>query len=109
MFTTKVTEQASDILENYFNILSQTGYYNYNSVYKILVYTEMNIYITEEDYNLIADILECLYSFECLIPYSEFNKNTNSISTIVSYSDKLNMFMSKYSKDLESHLITSDS
>ena len=70
MFATKVTEQASDILEN---------------------------------------ILECLYSFECLIPYSEFNKNTNSISTIVSYSDKLNMFMSKYSKDLESHLITSDS
>ena len=78
MFTTKVTEQASDILENYFNILSQTGYYNYNSVYKILVFlfiddllnTEMNIYITEEDYNLIADILECLYSFECLIPYS---------------------------------------
>ena len=117
MFTTKVTEQASDILENYFNILSQTGYYNYNSVYKILVFlfiddllnTEMNIYITEEDYNLIADILECQYSFECLIPYSEFNKNTNSISTIVSYSDKLNMFMSKYSKDLESHLITSDS
>lgn len=117
MFTTKVTEQASDILENYFNILSQTGYYNYNSVYKILVFlfiddllnTEMNIYITEEDYNLIADILECLYSFECLIPYSEFNKNTNSISTIVSYSDKLNTFMSKYSKDLESHLITSNS
>ena len=72
MFATKVTEQASDILENYFNILSQTGYYNYNSVYKILVFlfiddllnTEMNIYITEEDYNLIADILECLYSFE---------------------------------------------
>ena len=77
MFTTKITEQASDILENYFNILSQTGYYNYNSVYKILVFlfiddllnTEMNVYITEEDYNLIADILECLYSFECLIPY----------------------------------------
>ena len=38
MFATKVTEQASDILENYFNILSQTGYYNYNSVYKILVF-----------------------------------------------------------------------
>ena len=38
MFTTKVTEQASEILENYFNILSQTGYYNYNSVYLFIFY-----------------------------------------------------------------------
>ena len=91
MFTTKVTEQASDILENYFNILSQTGYYNYNSVYKILVFlfiddilnTEMNTFITEEDYKLMTDILTCLYDSECLIPYPEFKEFTTTLSSIL--------------------------
>ena len=91
MFTTKVTEQASDILENYFNILSQTGYYNYNSVYKILVFlfiddilnTEMNTFITEEDYKLMTDILVCLYDSECLITYPEFKELTTTLSSIL--------------------------
>lgn len=116
MYASKTTKQASDILENYFNILSQTGYYKYSSVYKILVFlfiddilnTEMNSFITEGDYKLMIDILECLYGYECLIPYPEFKKSISNIGTIYSYSEKLNEFMSKYSKDLESHLINFD-
>lgn len=91
MYSSKTTKQASDILENYFNILSQTGYYKYSSVYKILVFlfiddilnTEMNTFITEDDYKLMVDILECLYGSECLIPYPEFKELTSTLSTIL--------------------------
>lgn len=91
MYTSKTTKQASDILENYFNILSQTGYYKYSSVYKILVFlfiddilnTEMNTFVTEDDYKLMVDILECLYGSECLIPYPEFKELTTTLSTIL--------------------------
>lgn len=91
MYSSKTTKQASDILENYFNILSQTGYYKYPSVYKILVFlfiddilnTEMNTFITEDDYKLMVDILECLYGSECLIPYPEFKELTTTLSTIL--------------------------
>ena len=91
MYASKTTKQASDILDNYFNILSQTGYYKYSSVYKILVFlfiddilnTEMNTFVTEEDYKLMVDILECLYGSECLIPYPEFKELTITLSTIL--------------------------
>lgn len=91
MYTSKTTKQASDILENYFNILSQTGYYKYSSVYKILVFifiddilnTEMNTFVTEDDYKLMVDILECLYGSECLISYPEFKELTTTLSTIL--------------------------
>ena len=91
MYASKSTEQASNVLEEYFNILSQTGYYNYNSVYKILVFlfiddilnTEMNTFITEEDYKLMTDILICLYDSECLIPYPEFKELTTTLSSIL--------------------------
>lgn len=91
MYASKSTEQASNLLEEYFNILSQTGYYNYNSVYKILVFlfiddilnTEMNTFITEEDYKLMTDILTCLYDSECLIPYPEFKELTTTLSSVL--------------------------
>lgn len=91
MYASKSTEQSSNLLEEYFNILSQTGYYNYNSVYKILVFlfiddilnTEMNTFITEEDYKLMTDILVCLCDSECLIPYPEFKEFTATLSSIL--------------------------
>ena len=74
-------------IDNYYNILEQTGYYNYSSVCKILVLsfiddllnTEFNSFISEDDYKLIADILNCFTSSDCLIPYSEFTEYNNTI------------------------------
>ena len=43
----------------------------------------MNTFITEEDYNLMTDILECLYDSECLIPYPEFKEFTTTLSSIL--------------------------
>ena len=87
MYISKIPEQLMQTIDNYYNILEQTGYYNYSSVCKILVLsfiddllnTEFNSFISEDDYKLIADILNCFTSFDCLIPYSEFTEYNNTI------------------------------
>ena len=60
MYAEKITQQALDALNEYFTILSQTGYIEYNKVKGILglllvdsfLNTELNTYVTEEDYNI---------------------------------------------------------
>ena len=37
MYISKIPEQLMQTIDNYYNILEQTGYYNYSSVCKILV------------------------------------------------------------------------
>lgn len=107
MYISKIPEQLMQTIDNYYNILEQTGYYNYSSVCKILVLsfiddllnTEFNSFISEDDYKLIADILNCFTSFDCLIPYSEFTEYTNATnsptdkndnpSVLASYSNRI--------------------
>ena len=87
MYISKIPEQLMQTIDNYYNILEQTGYYNYSSVCKILVLsfiddllnTEFNSFISEDDYKLIADILNCFTSSDCLIPYSKFTEYNNTI------------------------------
>ena len=87
MYISKIPEQLMQTIDNYYNILEQTGYYNYSSVCKILVLsfiddllnTEFNSFISEDDYKLIADILNCFNSSDCLIPYSEFIEYNNTV------------------------------
>ena len=95
MYISKIPEQLMQTIDNYYNILEQTGYYNYSSVYKILVLsfiddllnTEFNSFISEDDYKLIADILNCFTSSDCLIPYSEFTEYTNATNSSVDKND----------------------
>ena len=95
MYISKIPEQLMQTIDNYYNILEQTGYYNYSSVCKILVLsfiddllnTEFNSFISEDDYKLIAGILNCFTSFDCLIPYSEFTEYNNTIKGSVDEED----------------------
>ena len=95
MYISKIPEQLMQTIDNYYNILEQTGYYNYSSVCKILVLsfiddllnTEFNSFISEDDYKLIADILNCFTSSDCLIPYSEFTEYTNTTNSSIDKND----------------------
>lgn len=95
MYISKIPEQLMQTIDNYYNILEQTGYYNYSSVCKILVLsfiddllnTEFNSFIYEDDYKLIADILNCFTSSDCLIPYSEFTEYTNATNSSIDKND----------------------
>ena len=95
MYISKIPEQLMQTIDNYYNILEQTGYYNYSSVCKILVLsfiddllnTEFNSFISEDDYKLIANILNCFTSSDCLIPYSEFTEYTNVTNSSIDKND----------------------
>jgi hypothetical protein len=70
-------------LDNYFETLKKTGYYSYNEVKKLLVIDfirellspNYNVYITEKDYIVISELLQCYFGSNCLIPYPVFTKN----------------------------------
>lgn len=80
-----------DALNNYFSLLSHTGYKSYSEVYKLLVLSfieemisgDMKEYITEEDYKYISSTIECLYG-SCMIPYPNNNKEYDR-TTLVPY------------------------
>ena len=65
-------------LNNYFSLLSHTGYKSYSEVYKLLVLSfieemisgDIKEYLTEEDYKYISSAMECLYG-SCIIPYPD--------------------------------------
>lgn len=91
MYAEKITQQALDALNEYFTILSQTGYIEYNKVKGILglllvdsfLNTELNTYVTEEDYNIMVKFLHCIYGKNCLIPYPQFLKEIPQLGTLL--------------------------
>lgn len=95
MYDDTTTEEAFVALQDYFNHLEKVGYMRYDNVFRLIVflyideilhaYTLMNI--TEEDYNIINNTLQCLYG-TCLLPYPEFIKNLPYLN-IDSEADKL--------------------
>lgn len=71
----------NESLDRYFNVLSKTGYVNSDNVDKLMLLiflqeflTECEYIITEEDYNLINSIINCLSDSSCLIPYRQFKQ-----------------------------------
>ena len=64
-----ITKQASNALEEYFDILTKTGYLDYETVNKLLVFlfiddilnTETSAYVTNEDYNTLMEVLNIIY------------------------------------------------
>lgn len=91
MYAEKITQQALDALNEYFTILSQTGYIEYNKVKGILglllvdsfLNTELNTYVTEEDYNIMVKFLYCIYGKNCLISYPQFLKEIPQLGTVL--------------------------
>lgn len=80
MDTDIITGQAIEGLEKYFRTLESTGYMKYSNVYSLLgllladdfLNTDLNAFITEEDYRIIDKFLYCLYGSNCLLPYSVY-------------------------------------
>jgi hypothetical protein len=74
---------TNEALRRYFVTLSQYGYYDYTSVYRILALVmlanfrkEFNCFWNEKDEAIIQRILECLYCSVCAIPSPTQNVET---------------------------------
>lgn len=72
---------AQQSLVRYFNVLENTGYVKDKSVNQLILLQFLSDflngyqeYITEEDYNLINNIITCLTN-NCLIPYRHFKES----------------------------------
>lgn len=70
---------VQESLDRYFTVLEKTGYVKEEDVDRLqfLIYlqeflNEYQYYITEEDYNIIDNIVNCLAGRSCLIPYREY-------------------------------------
>lgn len=68
-----------EALIRYFTVLNKTGYKKQSDVNALILLSflqhileEYSDYISEYDYNVIDDIISCLYGKSCLVPYSEF-------------------------------------
>ena len=75
---TKITEEA---LNRYFAALSQFGYKKDSEVESLLVLLfiedsilgEFSEFVTEEDYNIILQSLDCLYGSNCMIDFPKYD------------------------------------
>ena len=74
---------ANEALRRYFVTLSQYGYYDYTSVYRLLALVmltnfrgEFQAYWTKKDEATIQRLLECLYCSICAIPSPTYDVNT---------------------------------
>lgn len=71
-------------LENYFRILSHTGYKSYNKVYNIVILSFLNDLInnctdlTSEEYRSVVSAIKCLTGTDCTLPYP-YHKGVNTL------------------------------
>ena len=69
-----LTKDVAGAVDRYMSVLSHIGYKSYCAVDKLLVYLfieeilNMFLAITEEDYNIVANVINCFYG-SCLIPF----------------------------------------
>lgn len=81
----EILNQVVESIDNYFDSLSKFGYKKQSDVDKLIVLTfieellssEMRYYITEEDYRVLEQVLNCLYGSSCLIPYPKYVSDTS--------------------------------
>ena len=77
-----LTKEVAGAVDRYISILSYVGYKSYCAVDRLLVYsfieeilTKFSTAVTEYDYNLIANVLNCLYG-SCMIPFPYYVEST---------------------------------
>lgn len=86
----KLANLAYEGLNRYFHSVSTFGYKNYGEVYKLLtllyieevIFGPLGLYINECDYRTITNVLYCLYGSTCLIPYPEFNVDSELVQAL---------------------------
>lgn len=83
-------ELTFQALERYFSVLEKVGYIKQKDVNKVILLTFLqdlmehySYYITEDDYNMINNIIVCLYSSSCLIPFAQYQKLSEPIDNYI--------------------------
>lgn len=78
--------QIFNSLESYFKTLSSYGYMSYNHVYDMMlmiiiqdIITNFACMITQEDYQMMSNLLESKQGTSCLMPYPKFKKCNKTI------------------------------
>lgn len=80
------TNEVYEALNRYFCTLTKTGYKSYTEVNQLLILTFMeellygplSAYITEDDYKIITNSLDCLYG-SCMIPYPVYKESFSNV------------------------------
>ena len=77
-----LTKEVAGAVDRYMFVLSHVGYKSYCAVDKLLVYSfieeilnKFSTVVTEDDYNLMAKTLNCLYG-SCMIPFPYYVEST---------------------------------
>ena len=86
----ELDELTFQALERYFSVLEKVGYVKQKDVDKLILLTFLydivenySYYITEDDYNMINDIIACLYGSSCLIPFAQYQKISEPIDNYI--------------------------
>lgn len=109
MYSENLSELTFESLEGYFRHLSMTGYMKQSNVNGLLLliliddflYTEMNAFVSEEDYNVMSKVLSCLFNRNCLIPWPEFLDHLPQIGSILPGIDRLRISEDKILRSTE--------
>lgn len=87
----ELTNDVYNSVNSYFSVLTHVGYKAYTEVDKLIIYCfleellsgPMAYYVTEEDYNIIMNSIECLYG-TCLIPYPDYRRGVDdTVNSVV--------------------------
>lgn len=80
-----------EALDRYYNVLSHTGYKSYCEVNNLLILSfieellsKCKGLITEEDYNYLSKVVECLHG-SCLIPFTKYIEDGRNIENTLLY------------------------
>ncbi len=79
---------AREALDNYFAVLTKTGYLNDRDTNKLLFLLFIDDfldnfmgYVTQEDYNTLVRIINCLGQTDCIIPMFECKYDAQVVGT----------------------------
>lgn len=95
-------------ISRYFKALSVFGYKSQGETGRLMVLLfiedilrgPMGMYVTEDDYKTIVNVLYCLFGSTCLIPYPEFASDTSVVHRLNSSDTRLSENdMFRYAED----------
>lgn len=81
-----MVNQVYNAINKYFGHLANTGYMSQDNVNKLLLFdiiynlldNDFRALVSEEDYQIINNVLYCLYGSTCLIPFPDYYNSKNN-------------------------------
>ena len=86
-----INQLTLDSINRYHQVLKRTGFIGDQEVYKLFILSflddlfkeDFSWYITEEDYELIDNLITCLSKNSCIIPYTKVASHTEPIKNFL--------------------------